>query len=106
MAAVLVRLADEGARVALVLLALNVQTARQSVGCWSLLCLSSQVVAAPVIGLLTDRARQPRWVLTASVVGFAVSLAGVAFMLGRVPLPLVIAVLLLGGCCGLASLVG
>jgi hypothetical protein len=50
--------------------------------------------------LLTDRARQPRWLPAASVVGFAASLAAVALLLGRVPLPVVVAVLLLGGCCG------
>lgn len=62
--------------------------------------LVPQVVAAPAIGLLTDRARQPRWVLTISVAGFAASLAAVAIMLGRVPLPVIVAILLVGGCCG------
>lgn len=38
--------------------------------------------------------------LTASVAGFAAALTAVAFLLGRVPLPLVVAVLLVGGCCG------
>ena len=98
--AVLIRLADEGARVALVLLALERTDSAAVGGLLVAVLLVPQVVAAPAIGLLTDRARQPRWVLTATVAGFAASLAAVAFLLGRVPLPLVVAVLLVGGCCG------
>jgi MFS family permease len=88
--AVLIRLADEGARVGLLLLALE-RTESAAVG--SLLVaalLVPQVVAAPAIGLLTDRARQPRWVLTTTVAGFAASLASVALLLGRAPLPVVV----------------
>ncbi|HEX5905825.1 MAG TPA: MFS transporter [Propionibacteriaceae bacterium] len=99
-AAIVIRLADEGARVALVLHALERTDSATIGGLLVAALLIPQVVAAPAIGLLTDRARQPRWVLTASTLGFAVSLAGVALMLGRLPLPLVVAVLLLGGCCG------
>jgi MFS family permease len=98
--AVLVRLADEGARVGLVLLALERTKSAAVGGLLVAVLLVPQVVAAPAIGLLTDRARQPRWVLTISVAGFAASLAAVAFLLGRVPLPVVVAILLLGGCCG------
>jgi MFS family permease len=99
-AAVLIRLADEGARVALVLIALQRTNSAAVGGLLVAALLVPQVVAAPAVGLLTDRARQPRWLLTASVVGFAASLAAVALLLGRVPLPVVVAVLLLGGCCG------
>jgi MFS family permease len=98
--AVLIRLADEGARVSLVLLALERMNSAAVGGLLVAVLLVPQVVAAPAIGLLTDRARQPRWVLTISVAGFAASLAAVAFMLGRVPLPAVVAMLLIGGCCG------
>jgi MFS family permease len=98
--AVLIRLADEGARVGLVLLALERMNSAAVGGLLVAVLLVPQVVAAPAIGLLTDRARQPRWVLTISVAGFAASLAAVALMLGRVPLPVVVAMLLVGGCCG------
>jgi len=81
--AVLVRLADEGARVGLVLLALERTKSAAVGGLLVAVLLIPQVVAAPAIGLLTDRARQPRWVLTISVAGFAASLAAVAFLLGR-----------------------
>lgn len=88
--AVLIRLADEGARVALVLLALE-RTNSAAVGVLLVaVLLVPQVVAAPAIGLLTDRASQPRWVLTLSVAGFAASMATVAFLLGRVQLPVVV----------------
>ncbi len=96
----LIRLADEGARVGLVLLAFERLNSAAVGGLLVAVPLAPQVVAAPAIGLLTDRARQPRWVLTISVAGFAASLAVVAFMLGRVPLPVVVAMSLVGGCCG------
>jgi MFS family permease len=99
-AAVLVRLADEGARVALVLLALQRTGSAGVGGVLIAALLVPHVAAAPVIGLLTDRARQPRWVLTAGACGFATSLAGTAAGLGRAPLPLVVLILLAGGCCG------
>ena len=98
--AVLIRLADEGARVALVLLALERTNSAAVGGLLVAVLLVPQVVAAPAIGLLTDRASQPRWVLTISVAGFAASMATVAFLLGRVPLPVVVVILLVGGCCG------
>ena len=98
--AVLIRLADEGARVALVLLALERTNSAAVGGLLVAVLLVPQVVAAPAIGLLTDRASQPRWVLTLSVAGFAASMATVAFLLGRVPLPVVVVLLLVGGCCG------
>jgi MFS family permease len=98
--AVLIRLADEGARVALVLLALERTNSAAVGGLLVAVLLVPQVVAAPAIGLLTDRASQPRWVLTLSVAGFAASMATVAFLLGRVQLPVVVLLLLVGGCCG------
>lgn len=58
--AVLIRLADEGARVALVLLALERTGSAAVGGLLVAVLLVPQVVAAPAIGLLTDRARQPR----------------------------------------------
>jgi MFS family permease len=99
-AAVLVRLADEGARVALVLLALQ-RTGSAAVGGALLAALLiPHVLAAPAVGLLTDRARSRRWVLAGAALGFAATLACVAAALGRVPLGLVIAALVAGGTCG------
>ena len=98
--AVLTRMADEGARVALVLLALDRTGSAGAGGALVAALLVPHVVAAPAVGLLTDRARSPRLVLAAAAVGFATALAAVAFSLGRVPLALVLVVLLAGGTCG------
>jgi MFS family permease len=99
-AAVLVRLADEGARVALVLLALDRLGSAGAGGVLVAALLIPHVVAAPGVGLLTDRIRQPRWVVAGAAAGFAASLAGVAACLGRLPMWVSVVVLLLGGCCG------
>ena len=61
--AVLIRLADEGARVALVLLALERTDSAAVGGLLVAALLVPQALAALAIGLLTDRARLPRWVL-------------------------------------------
>jgi MFS family permease len=98
--AVLVRLSDEGARVALVLLALDRLGSARAGGVLVAALLIPHVVAAPGVGLLTDRIRQPRWVIAGAAAGFAASLVGVAACLGRLPMWLSVVVLLLGGCCG------
>jgi MFS family permease len=99
-AVVFVRLADEGARVALVLLALD-RLGNAGAGCVLVAALLiPHVVAAPGVGLLADRIQQPRWVITGAAGGFAASLAGVAACLGRLPMWVSVVVLLLGGCCG------
>jgi MFS family permease len=99
-AAVLVRLADEGARVALVLLAIQRTSSAGAGGLMVAALLAPHVLAAPGVGLLTDRVRQPRWVLAAAPVGFAAALATTAVATGRAPTWMVLAVLLVGGCCG------
>jgi len=62
--------------------------------------LVSHVVAAPVVGLLADRASRPRLVVASAARGFGCALAVTAAGLGRLPLPVVLAVLVAGGCCG------
>jgi MFS family permease len=99
-AAVLVRLADEGARVALVLLALQ-RTGSAAVGGGLVAALLiPHVVAAPAVGAFIDRARRPRAVLAAAALGFATALATVAAALGHAPLAVGVGVLLAGGTCG------
>ena len=94
------RVADEGARVSLVLLALH-ETNSAAVGAAMVAALLvPHVVAAPLVGSVIDRARRPRWVLAAMVLVFASALLSVAQLVGRTPLWVVLAVLLLGGCCG------
>ncbi|MFL6065089.1 MAG: MFS transporter [Friedmanniella sp.] len=99
-AAVLVRVADEGARVALLLLALQ-RTGSAALGAVLVAALLvPHVAAAPAVGLLTDRTPRPRWVLGAAAVGFAAALAAAAVGLGRLPVSATLAILLVGGCCG------
>lgn len=99
-AAVLVRVADEGARVALILLALERTGSPATGGLLVAALLVPHVVAAPAVGLLTDRARRPRWVLAAAAAGFAAALLVTATGLGRLPLAVSVSTLLIGGCCG------
>jgi MFS family permease len=98
--AVLVRLADEGARLALVLVALDRVNSARVGGALVAALLVPQVVAAPGVGLITDRAGAPRLVIGGAALGFAGALVVAALGLGRVPLALVLAVLVAGGCCG------
>ena len=100
MGAVLVRLADEGARLALVLLALDRINSARVGGALVAALLVPQVVAAPGIGLITDRTGAPRLVIGAAALGFAGALVATALGLGRAPLALILAVLVTGGCCG------
>src|SRR4051812_11482348 len=98
--AVLVRLADEGARLGLVLLALD-RTGSARVGSVLVAAvLAPQVVAAPAVGLVTDRARAPRRVIAGGALGFALALVAAVFSLDHAPLIVVLVVLLAGGCCG------
>jgi MFS family permease len=99
-AAALVRIADEGARVSLVLLALHETGSASIAGALIAALLVPHVVAAPLVGLAVDRAPHPGRVLAAAIFIFAGSLLSVAMLLGHVPLWLVLAILLLGGCCG------
>lgn len=99
-ASVLVRLADEGARVGLTLLALQ-RTDNAAVG--GLLVgalLVPHVVAAPVVGLLADRTRRPALVVAVAAAAFGAALLVTAVGLGHLPLAAVVVVLLAGGCCG------
>ena len=100
LAAVLVRLPDEGARVALVMLALNRTGSAAIGGLLVAALLIPHVVAAPTVGWLTDRAKRPGWVLTGAGLGFAATLVAVVLLLGRIPLGIVVALLVAGGCCG------
>ena len=82
-AALLVRLADEGARVVLTLLALQRTGGPAAVGLLVAALLAPHVVAAPVVGLLADRLRRPERLTAVAALGFAGSLAGTAAALGR-----------------------
>jgi MFS family permease len=95
-----VRTADEGARVALALLALERAGNPGLGGLLIAVLLVPHVLAAPVVGLLVDRSRRPGLLIAAAAAGFGGSLALAGFLLGRAPLGVVLAVLLAGGSCG------
>ena len=99
-AALLVRLADEGARVGLVLLAVERLESPTVGGLLVAVLLVPHVVAAPVVGLLVDRARRPQLVVAAAATAFGLALVSTGAGLGRLPLPLLVIVLVAGGCCG------
>jgi MFS family permease len=99
-AAVTARAADEGARVALILLALDRFHHGGTAGLLVACLMIPHIVAAPLVGALTDRARRPFLAIGATVLGFATALAVTAITLGREPLGVSLLVLLLGGSCG------
>jgi hypothetical protein len=103
-AAVLVRGADEGARVALVLLALERTHSAVLGGLLVAALLVPHVVAAGVVGAAADRSRRPLRLVAAASAGFAAALAIAALTVGRLPTPVVLAVLVASGCCGPALL--
>ncbi|MEV6850186.1 MFS transporter [Actinoplanes sp. NPDC051411] len=99
-AALLARTADEGARVALVILALD-RTASAAVGGTLVATLLiPHVVAAPRVGRLVDRSRRPATVLGGAIAVFGGGLAASVALLGRAPLWATYAVLAVAGCCG------
>jgi MFS family permease len=99
-AAVLVRTADEGARVALVLLALERTRSAALGGLLVAALLVPHVAAAGVVGARADRSRRPLRVVAVAAAGFGIALGLTSAALGPVPAPVVLGVLLAGGCCG------
>src|ERR1700760_2834106 len=85
-AAVTVRLADEGGRVALILLALDRLHRAGTGGLLVAALMIPHVVAAPAVGALIDRTRRPSLVVGGLALGFAAALASTAAVLGRLPL--------------------
>jgi MFS family permease len=99
-AAVLLRLADEGARVALVLLALERTGSAAVGGLLVAALLVPHVVAAGPVGSWADRARRPAAVVAVAGAGFGAALCVAVPALDAAPLALVVLVLIAGGCCG------
>src|SRR2546426_918240 len=84
-AAMLLRLADEGARVVLVLLALERGDGAGVGGLLVAALFVPHVLAAPVLGLLVDRVARAEAVLAGACAVFAAGLAAPAVALGRLP---------------------
>ncbi|MEO3767289.1 MFS transporter [Streptomyces sp. B5E4] len=95
------RLADDGMAVSVTLLALH-RTGSAAQGAAVLAAwMAPHAVAAPLTGALAARARGAGAAFHVAALGvFAAAIAGVALTLGRAPVPVVLAVAALGGCCG------
>ncbi|MEU9037398.1 MFS transporter [Streptomyces sp. NPDC048352] len=94
------RLADEGMAVAVVLLSVD-RTGSAAQGALVLTAwMAPHVLAAPLAGAAAARARRPRLFHAGAFGGFALAIAATALTLGRLPLPLVLALTAAGGCCG------
>ncbi|WP_033340875.1 MFS transporter [Catenuloplanes japonicus] len=110
-AAVLARFADEGARVALVLLALETAGSPALGGALAAAFMVPHVLAGPAVGALADRARRRAPVFLLLIGGNGVAIVLCGLLTGRVPVPVVLLIAVLGGCCaplgtgGLSSLI-
>lgn len=110
--AVPARLADEGARIALVLLALQRTHSAGLGGALVAALMVPHVVAAPVLGALADRVRRRRLFHASCLLGYGAGLAAAALAVGRLPTGWTLALVAGAGCCaplvtgGLTSLLG
>lgn len=85
---------------AVVLLALE-RTGSAAYGAFVLTAwLAPHVLAAPLAGAAAARVRRPRLFYVGALAGFTAAIAALAVLLGRAPVPLVLAVAALGGSCG------
>ncbi|WP_234335703.1 MFS transporter [Streptomyces sp. NRRL S-1022] len=94
-----VRLASEGARVGLVVLAVDRTGSAGFGGALVAALLVPSVVAAPVAGALADRVRRRRLFHVGCLVFYGTGLTAVAGLAGRAPTPVVLAVAGAAGCC-------
>ncbi|WP_033262777.1 hypothetical protein [Amycolatopsis vancoresmycina] len=98
-AAVLVRGADSGATVGLLLLAAD-RHQPAAAGGLLVAALNAPHLAGPWLAAQLDRARDRRHLLAAAYVGYGVALAAGALALGKLPTVVPIAAVALAGACG------
>jgi MFS family permease len=100
LSATLVRLADDGSRVLLLLLAID-QLGSASVGGLLVACfLLPHVLAAPTMGALADRAIHRNRFQAGALLGFGLCLASVGALAGSAPIGILVLISLAGGCLG------
>jgi MFS family permease len=101
-AATLARSADGGAAVGLVLLALSAWPGRHGslVGGILATCLTAPHLLGPVLARRLDNARDGRGVLAVAFGGYAVAIGAATLTVGRVPLAVTAALVVLAGLCG------
>ncbi|MYS23165.1 MFS transporter [Streptomyces sp. SID4948] len=106
------RLADEGARVALVLMAVDRENSPALGGLLVAALMVPHVAAAPLVGALADRTRRRAPLHGAALIVYGLCLAATAAAVGRVPTGVLVALMALAGSCaplltgGLTSLLG
>ncbi|MFJ7203819.1 MFS transporter [Streptomyces sp. NPDC098789] len=94
------RFASEGMGIALVLLALE-RTGSAANGAFVLTAwLAPHVLAAPLAGAAAARTPRPRLFHVGALVCFTLAVATLSVLVGRAPVPVVIAVAVAGGSCG------
>ena len=99
-AAALVRLADEGARLGVVLLGVSGPGGARAGALYAAALLGPHVLAAPVLGRIVDRSARPGRVTAVACAGFGAGLALVAAADDRLPAAAVAGLLVLTGACG------
>ncbi|MGW0424731.1 MFS transporter [Streptomyces sp. NPDC003015] len=97
--AVLVRLASEGARVGVVVLAVERTGSASFGGALVAALLFPSVGAAPLAGALADRVRRRRLFHSGCLVSYGTGLTVVAGLIGRAPAPIVLTMAAAAGCC-------
>jgi Major Facilitator Superfamily len=99
-AAALVRVSDEGSRVALLFLAAAGGLGTRIGGLLVAVLLLPHVLAAPLVGTLVDRSDRRARAVALLAGGFGACLGLAGALVGGAPLLLVVVVLVAGGCCG------
>lgn len=96
----LARFADEGFALVVTLLAVQ-RTGRASTAAVVLACwLAPHVLVAPVVGAYASTRRRATTFYAAALLGFTAAIAALVAMVGRAPLPAVLAAAVLGGSVG------
>src|SRR5919202_3681303 len=96
--ALFARLADEGVRVAFILLALDRAAGVAFGGLLVATILVPHVVAAPAVGVLADRTRARSAFYAAALATYGGTIALCGVLIGRVPAPVVLLIAAAGGC--------
>ncbi|MER7279969.1 MFS transporter [Dactylosporangium sp. NPDC000244] len=99
-AAALARTADSGAGVVIVLASVSRFGGPAQGSLILAVLLVPHLLAGPLVGLVTDRARHPGLVHAGFVAGFGAAVGGILSLIGHVPQLVVLVLAFVAGCCG------
>nr|BFE58648.1 hypothetical protein GCM10020063_031740 [Dactylosporangium thailandense] len=99
-AAALARTADAGAGVVIVLASVSRFGGPAQGSLILAVLLVPHLLAGPLVGLVTDRARHPGLVHAGFVAGFGAAVGGILSLIGHVPQLVVLVLAFVAGCCG------